>query len=148
MIAPIRELQALVLAPDTWRPPNGRSDGFLVRIRQALGSIREQGDQVGSSDLAALVRQAILRCHLARNEAAELRVPNSPPWPDDSAWHLFNCSTSRIDVNHFLVRLERWKPAWLDTTANQVVEDATAEVLRRIAQIGRASCRERVYGPV
>ena len=134
MIAPLRELQALVLDPGSDRPLKHHSDPFLARIRQALISIRERRDDVGPSDLAALLRQATLRCHLSRNEDAELRVPNLQPWPDERTWQLFNCRARPVEHNYFLMRPERWEPPWLDATAPQVVDDAIAENSRRRAR--------------
>ncbi len=134
MIAPLRELQTLVLDPDLSRRPENHDDPLLARIRHALISIAERPDDVGPSDLAALLRQATLRCHLSRDEAAELRVPNVRPWPDERTWRVFHCSVSPIERNYFLIRPERWEPAWLDATAPQVVDDAIAEIPRRRAR--------------
>ena len=131
MIAPLRELQALILDPGSNRLPKHHTDPFLARIRQALISIEERPDDVGPGDLAALLRQATLRCHLSRNEEPEIRVPNAQPWPDERTWQLFNCRVRPIERNYLLMRPEPWNPVWLDATASQVVDDAIAEIPRR-----------------
>ena len=125
MIAPLRDLQALILDPGSDRLPKHNSDPFLARIRQALISIGERPDDVGPSDLAALLRQATLRCHLSRNEEPELRVPNAGAWPDERTWQLFHCRVRPIERNYLLMRPEPWDPVWLDATAAQVVDDAS-----------------------
>ncbi len=135
MIAPIRELQQLVLEASHAESYPCPRDPFLARILSALRFIREDSAGVGPADLAALVRQGILRCHLGRGEQPELRVPSTAPWPDDATWRLFGCDARLAGVGHFLIQAQRWEPTWLDGGAPAAVEAALREEDRRQSRV-------------
>jgi ATP-dependent DNA helicase RecQ len=131
MVTPLRALQTLVLA-ESLSVPAGivGADEFLLRVREAIKSSGSDGT-VGTSDLAGLVRQGILRCHLALGEEPEMRVPRRQGWPDEATWKLFSCEVRPAGAQHFLIRPQRWTPQWLDSVAVEVVEAATREEVRR-----------------
>lgn len=132
MIAPLRILQELVLTNASISlPVASTADPFLVRVQDALQTVREAPGRVGPSDLAILLRQGMLRCALARGEQPELRVPKGPPWPDDRIWRLFSCEVRGVGSAHYIVRAGQWAPAWLDLGAPVVIEDAIKEKPRR-----------------
>lgn len=130
MIAPIRELQSLVLSEVCTTPSNG--DLFLSRVRNALAGLGHATPESGPADIAALLRQGMLRCQLALGEEVELRVPCVGFWPNATLWRQFKCSTRIAGVGHLLVKPERWEPSWLDPGAPHVVEEAIRETSRRI----------------
>lgn len=144
MIAPLRTLQELILgnAADASTP---KADPFVARVHDALRSLRQSQSPAGAGDLAALLRQGMLRCHLARGEEPELRVPQGPNWPDEPTWKLFSCETRTAGSGHFLVRAGPWKPAWLDADASDVVNDAIREAPRRPSRAVRADPRVTEY---
>ncbi|HMI82571.1 MAG TPA: protein DpdF [Polyangiaceae bacterium] len=144
MIAPLRTLQELILG-NTGDSHAPQTDSFLSRVEDALRSLRESKSAVGPADLAALLRQGMLRCHLARGEHPELRVPRGIAWPDESMWRLFNCDARTAGSEHFLVRAGPWKPAWLDADAADVVNEAVREALRRRSRAILADPRVTEY---
>ena len=101
----------------------------------AIQSLANRPDEVGPSDIAGLLRQAILRNHLALGEESVLRVPNEPGWPTREDWQEFACDTEMAGTRHFLVRPQAWAPAWLDKDAPIVVEAATRELVRRPSRL-------------
>src|ERR1051325_5832336 len=131
MVSPLRTLQSLVLA-ESFSFPTGtaEADEFLMRVRDAVQSSGTNFG-VGTSDLAGLVRQGILRCHLALAEKQEIRVPRRQGWPDEATWKRFSCEVRSAGAQHFLIRPQQWKPHWLDSGAVEVVEAATREEVRR-----------------
>ena len=131
MIAPIHELQRLVLSTEPSPIPIG--DGFLARVRDALQGIPAASGKTGRADIAGLLRQGMLRCQLKLGEEPELRVPRGEDWPTAELWHQFSCS-ARVAGAHYLVRPQRWEPSWLDPGAPGVVDAAIGEVLRRQAR--------------
>jgi ATP-dependent DNA helicase RecQ len=127
MIAPLSRLQKLVFG----NSGETSEDPFLLRLEDALRAVREGRDDVGSSDLAILLRQGIIRCSHGQAEISELRVPRGEPWPDERIWALFGCTANPAGVKHLLVRPRRWQPVWLDPAAPEVVEAAVREEQRR-----------------
>jgi superfamily II DNA helicase RecQ len=126
MIARFHALQQLVLASRAEAQARD-SDPFLARLEDALCGLREPNSLAGGTDLAALLRQGMWRCHLAHGEIPELRVPRGEPWPDEKTWSLFSCEVRRTGSDHFLVRAGPWTPAWLDAGAPSAVNDAIEE---------------------
>ncbi len=122
-----------------------KADPFVARVADALRSHRQSQSHVGPGDLAALLRQGMLRCNLARGELPELRVPQGPAWPDEPTWRLFNCAATTAGSRHYLVRAGPWKPAWLDADASDVVNDAIREAPRRPSRAVRADPRVTEY---
>ena len=131
MIAPIRELQGLVLSAGTSALPMLPSgDRFLLRVRDALQGIPSP-HKTGAADIAGLLRQGMLRCQLALGAEAELRVPRGEPWPDEALWQRFSCTAQLAGPQHLLVRPRRWEPSWLDSGAPSVIAAAIGESPRR-----------------
>ncbi len=134
MIAPLHALQQIVLSSGVANAPvheRGYGDRFLARVADALGALQRSNADVGPADLAALLRQGVLRCHSARGETPELRVPRGPSWPDEQTWSLFSCDAQRAGAGYFLVRVRPWSPAWLDHGAPEAIEAAIREEPRR-----------------
>ena len=134
MIAPIRELQGLVLSGSGPTTPPQTSDRFLVRVHDALQGVRGAVSKTGIADIAGLLRQGMLRCQLAFGEEAELRVPSGVGWPPESLWQQFGCSATVAGTQHLLVRPRSWEPSWLDPGASTVIEAAIGETPRRQAR--------------
>ena len=135
MIAPLREFQTVVLSAVSEAREVVLGDPLLRRVQAAIQSLANRPDEVGPSDIAGLLRQAILRNHLALGEESILRVPNEPGWPTREDWQEFACDTEMAGTRHFLVRPQAWAPAWLDKDAPIVVEAATRELVRRPSRL-------------
>ena len=132
MISPLRDFQSLVLSESQLPPLSALSDDHLfVRVRNVVQDLLIRSAEVGPGDVAALIRQTILRASLVSGEDPELRVPRTNGWPSDSDWQQFNCDVFVADAQHYLVRPRPWNPSWLDVGASSVVEDAIAERNRR-----------------
>src|SRR5688500_8726191 len=111
MISPLHSLQELVLSAHEL--PVGTADPFLTRVRNALNGLHASRSvpaesMTGSSDLVALLRQGVLRAHLARGDAPRLRVPQGHPWPTEAAWKNFGCTVQPAGVDHFLIEPQAW----------------------------------------
>ena len=132
MIAPRRYLQEIVLGAGPVSLGDWAiRDPFLARLHAVVCAAAETPAVVGAGDLAGLVRQAILRCHLAANEPSELRVPRIDPWPDVRAWRAHGCNVESAGQRDFLISALPWSPSWLDSGASDVIASAIAEVPRR-----------------
>jgi ATP-dependent DNA helicase RecQ len=145
VIAPLGQLQDLVLgagASGTASPAH--FDSFISRVAGALSGLRKNQGDVGAADVAALLRQGILRCQVSGNEAPELRVPRGPAWPSEQMWKEFGCDVSPAG-SHFLVRARRWAPTWLEPAATSVVDAALREEPRRRARTVPADPRLTEY---
>lgn len=133
MIAPLRELQALVLAAgrgDTVVPST--EDSFLRRVYDALQGMRSQAPLTGLPDIAGLLRQGMLRCLDTEHDDVTLRVPRGSGWPTQQQWHTFGCTAEPAGVDSFRIRPRRWTPSWLDMDAVDVVDAAIREHPRRV----------------
>jgi ATP-dependent DNA helicase RecQ len=131
MITPLREFQALVLSRPSGNSEMDVDDRLYHRLQSALQHLETQPAEVGSSDIASLVRQAMLRCRFALNEEAELRVPKERGWPDEGEWGSFGCDARIAGKHHFLLQARAWVPSWLDKNAASVIEASIGEVERR-----------------
>src|SRR5437899_7686589 len=127
MITPLREFQALILSPPSRNRETYREDRFYSRVENALQSFSRQSGEVGSSDLAGLVRQVMLRCRLALGEDAELRVPKEVGWPNEKEWERFGCAARVAGKGHYLLQAQAWAPSWLDRNAASVIEASIRE---------------------
>lgn len=129
MIAPLRDLQQLVLegvvATDL------AADPLLARIANSLCQQVVASESVGAADLAALLRQGMLRCKLVHGEEGRLRVPIRAGWPDRAVWAQFRCKTVPVGSGELHVHPMPWQPTWLERAGWRIVEDAIAERLRR-----------------
>jgi ATP-dependent DNA helicase RecQ len=128
LIASIGDLQTLILSPAetaTSRSP----DRFLMRVANAMQGIG--AGATAAADMAALLRQGMLRCQLEHQRAAELRVLRTAGWPTETVWRRFNCIPTPVGAHHLLVRPTAWQPSWLDALACNEVDEATREALRR-----------------
>ena len=133
MIAPLRELQALVVAAgrgDTVAPST--EDSFLRRVYDALQGMRSQASITGLPDIAGLLRQGMLRCLDTEHDDVTLRVPRGSGWPSQQQWHTFGCTAEPAGVDSLRIRPRRWTPAWLDIGAADVVDEAIREHRRRV----------------
>ena len=135
MIAPLREFQAVLLSAASEAREVSLGDPLLRRFQAAIQSLANRPDEVGPSDIAGLLRQAILRNHLALGEDSVLRVPKEPGWPTRQDWQEFACDAEMAGTQHFLVRPQPWSPAWLDENAPSMVEAAIQELVRRPSRL-------------
>ena len=135
MIAPLRDWQALVLSQPTDDRSGAMSDGFFHRLQNAILSIEANSSLVGPSDIASLVRQALLRCRTDLEEGDELRVPNERGWPSAENWEEFGCEARIAGKSHYRLSARQWVPPWLDKDAAEVIEASIREVRRRESRL-------------
>lgn len=128
MIAPLAEFQTLL--SQTIDPSGSTDDHLLLRLQDAIGALTRRPEGVGVGDLAVLVRQAMIRAG-SLGEDFELRVPNTPGWPNESEWPAFGCDARVAGKNHYFVRPRSWAPNWLDDRASEVIEAGIREDNRR-----------------
>lgn len=131
MISPLREFQSLVLSENSLPSPSTYSDHLFARVQSAMHALRMRSNEVGPADIAALLRQSILRAQFALGENPELRVPREKGWPTDADWQQFDCDVLIADAEHYFVRPRPWAPSWLDSGASTVIEASIEEVNRR-----------------
>lgn len=133
MIAPLRELQALVLASSSNDQVTSPTlDSFLRRVSHALQGLRSQPSLTGLPDIAGLLRQGMRRCVHVEHDDVTLRVPRGGGWPNQQQWHTFGCNAEPAGADHFRIRPRPWTPSWLDIGAADVVDAATLEQSRRV----------------
>jgi superfamily II DNA/RNA helicase len=106
-------------------------DHLFRRLQNAIASVDSNSAEVGTSDIASLVRQALLRCCLELEEGGELRVPKKRGWPSHEDWEKFGCDVRSAGKAHYLLNARRWVPPWLDKNANSVIEASIREIKRR-----------------
>lgn len=145
MIAHAHELQYLV---SNGSIPPSAADLFLNRVADALNAVGADNDRVGPSDIAGLLRQAMLRHYFKFGDATQLRVPHGRGWPDSTTWQLFGCETTQAGIGHLLVRPTFWTPKWLDVGAAEVVKNATIETPRQIRRPVPADSAARVFAGI
>jgi ATP-dependent DNA helicase RecQ len=131
MISPLRDFQSLVLSEDSLPPPPASGDHLFARVHNAVHALLTRSNEAGPGDIAALLRQSILRGHLVLDESPELRVPRRSGWPTDGDWQQFDCDVLIANSEHFFVRPRPWAPTWLDSGASSVIEASIGEVNRR-----------------
>lgn len=106
-------------------PPDNATDALLKRIKATLSSVQTIGQ--GFADLIPLLRQALLRESAVRKRNIELKVPNSPGWPNTDVLHSFGFRILERGPTHYLVSAMEWNPEWLDPSSGGVFSDAFAE---------------------
>lgn len=131
MISPLREFQSLVLSENSLPSLSASSDHLYARVQSAVRALRMRSNDVGPADIAALLRQSLLRAHLVLDENPELRVPRERGWPTDFDWQQFDCDVLIANAEHYFVRPRPWVPSWLDSGASTVIEASIGEVNRR-----------------
>jgi ATP-dependent DNA helicase RecQ len=145
MIAHSHELQYLISNGSI--PPNAR-DSFLDRVADAIDAVNLHDDRVGPSDIAGLLRQAMLRHYLKYGDTTQLRVPCADGWPGPGTWQLFGCETTQASIGHLLVRPTSWTPQRLDAGAAEVVKNATIETARKIRRPVPADAAATVFAAI
>ena len=131
MISPLREFQSLVLSENSLPSLPTSSDHLFARVHDAVHALHMRSNEVGPADIAALLRQSILRAHLRLDENPELRVPRESGWPTEAEWQQFDCDVLIANAEHYFVRPRPWVPSWLDSGASSVIEASIGEVNRR-----------------
>ena len=129
MTGSVRELQQLVSKPTGEAPYLG--DVFLMRLSSAIDGL-STGTSAGE-DVAALLRQGMLRCWDHEGVSPEFRVPRGLNWPDRNTWDAFSCDAHVAGPDHYLVRARRWTPDWLDHDSIDALDLVVAEQNRRTA---------------
>jgi ATP-dependent DNA helicase RecQ len=125
--AKIADIQGLLLGEA--HTPHERKDPLFDRLARAVQGIG-RADTVGPSDIAALVRQAMVRNWTA-NHAPVLVVPATAGWPGPRVWSEFGCSCTPHENGRFSVVPRRWTPDWLDEKDVHSVDAACREERRR-----------------
>ena len=127
---PIHAFQNAILNPDA---SMGARDDLLARLVDATSKIANLDGEVGSADIAGLVRQCLVRTNLELGGSAQLRVPagHGHGWPTLSQWQLFGCCAAIAGSAEVVVHAEDWRPDWLDERAPRVIEAAVSRSQRR-----------------
>jgi ATP-dependent DNA helicase RecQ len=131
MIAPLREFQDCILTLGASTGDSNSNDPLLFRLAGAIRSIQGNNGGTGQGDLAALIRQCMVRAELGSTERAELRVPRDPRWPTIAQWSAFGCATRIAGPQYLFVHIQRRCPEWIDEGGTQAVEAAIAQHSRR-----------------
>lgn len=106
----ISSLQRLVLNPSLELLPEDQSNTLLLRIARTL---RDDHSQVGSADIAVLVRQALVSCQEVSGLPVTLRVPAGGRWPDVAEWRRFGCDAQTAAIGFYFVKATTDYPDWL-----------------------------------
>lgn len=112
------EFSQLCRLLEAW-PPELDADlpAFETANYRRLGNVlqslcdHERRDEVGSGDLAGLIRQ-ILRS-TGRGDA-ELYVPRAEPWPSAEQWKASGVEILLAPATQFRIRALPWQPAWIE----------------------------------
>lgn len=132
MISPIRDIQALITAPrGEVAKKAAERDPFAQRLANAVDGLHGGSPLVGARDIAALLRQSLVRASEGGAPSDEIRVPRGDGWPDENLWKEVGCQAHRAGPNGYLVQAHGWSPEWLDGQAGTVVESAARELSRR-----------------
>ena len=125
--ARLSDVQALVRG----EPPAGECLGDPL-FERLSGAVEDLGDpdEVGPADLAALIRQFLVR-DWRGDVPPGLQIPATAGWPDAAQWSDAGCSCVPHDVETFWVTPTRWEPDWLETTDLEAIDAACREVPRR-----------------
>src|ERR1035437_313880 len=89
-------LQQLVLGQRVDPSDPELDDPLFRRISRTLQKLHAAQGNVGKSDIAVLIRQALLSC--GTEFPGSLRVPLSSGWPDDATWRRFGCEASTAGI--------------------------------------------------
>jgi len=122
-------LQKLVLGELTDRRDPALDDPLFRRIASTLSELDTSNSKVGQSDMAGLVRQALLSC--GSDVPGPLRIPQGGGWPDDLTWRHFDCQVSSAGLGFSYLRARPWEPNWLDRGAGAAVSAAIQMQPRR-----------------
>ena len=122
-------LQQLVLGQRVSPSDSESDDPLFRRISLTLQKLNAAHDKVGKSDVAVLIRQALLSC--GHEVPGGLRVPQSSGWPDDATWGRFGCQASTAGVGFTYLVAKNWEPSWLDSGASEAVSAAIQRLPRR-----------------
>lgn len=102
----------------------------LRRLAACLADVLQGDSEVGSADLAALIRQALrvgTEPARTRTDDRKLLVPmasDGTPWPTIDQWRQHGVRAVVVDGRLSLTATP-WKPDWLDTSAVPAGVDAT-----------------------
>lgn len=78
-----------------------------LRLARAIEVTERDSDRIGTADLAALVRDALI-AHGKR----EVEVPARPPWPAPEEWTLAGAPATPGRTSTLLIRPRIWFPTW------------------------------------
>lgn len=104
-------------------------DPLFERLISAVGAVGI-ASEVGPADLAALLRQFLVRDWNGGSPPG-LVVPTSSEWPDPGLWSDSGCSCVRYDVTTFWVCPKTWTPEWLGPSHVEAIAAACREEPRR-----------------
>lgn len=105
---------ALRTWPDACIPDQPLVGRAVERLRRVLWSLREMPNEVGSADLATLVRHVLRQESEQFGVLARLTVPTIYPWPDRERWAAYGCHVIAEKDGFFTVGSDEWTPEWLD----------------------------------
>lgn len=123
--------RALAEWPDV--PPAPREISTpAARLIHAARAASERPHEVGSADLAVLIRH-VLRADAEQTRANNgLRVPADEPWPREGEWQEFGL---RATANR-RVFAEEWCPAWLGAAADPCGPALRGGHIRSVGEVG------------
>ena len=122
-------LQKLVLGDLADRRDPALDDPLFRRIASTLSELDTSNSKVGQSDMAGLVRQALLSC--GSDVPGPLRIPQGGGWPDDSTGRPCGGPGSSAGLGYSYLRARPWEPNWLDRGAGAAVSAAIQMQPRR-----------------
>jgi len=146
----LSEFTSIANALRRW-PTSTPSDLRLPHLRRLAACLSdlERGADVGSADLATLVRQALrvgTEPARGRTDEQKLLVPESSdgtPWPTIEQWRRHGVRAVPFE-GRLRLTAESWKPDWLDTVG--VPDGVDAAVSEAPFEVGRRRHSEPVAG--
>ncbi len=123
-------LQKLVLGQLTDRRDPGFEDPLFRRISSMLAKLDASNSNVGTGDVASLIRQALVSCE--PDVPVALRIPQNGGWPNEATWRHFGCEISSAGLNFSYLVAKPWEPKWLDRGAGAAVSAAIQRIPRRL----------------
>ena len=115
-------------------PAEPMPDPCAERVRQAVRSLTDSPEDVGTGDLAGLIGHWLNR-GAAHGHGDRVRVPRGDKWPSEAQWNASGLSVLTRDPSGFqLAPGKPWKPDWLAGSAGlPPLEAVFEEVSRRVS---------------
>jgi superfamily II DNA/RNA helicase len=106
------------------------SDGLFERARKAFLLWRDQGVPLAPADVAALLRQIILRERM-HGKPSDLKVPATQGWPTQALWRTAGVQATAVGAQAFHLSVEAPRLDFLGV-GRDLYDDAYGEVQSRV----------------
>ena len=103
------------------------------RLAGALADVGRAPTRVGVGDLAGLIRTVLMHEGSRGGGATHMIVPACPPFPSETEWSEFGLRVDGRLRGGMKVRVESWRPSWLDLQGATSVDERAYE--RRVLRI-------------